>query len=426
MKTLMVSPYAPYRDGIAVYVVQEVREMRRSGETVEVLSPLPSAAHHHLDLGGPRGFLRLAKKAEDYDRVIIQLYPELLLGKARNFVERAGSWASLVAVCRSRPTELRIHEIDYGPALKHPIERRAAKAAMTAAEKVTVHTSPEAKRLREVFGVDAEIVDHGSHFTKHASLTQSEARAELGLPESEHIFLAIGFLQDHKGFDRAIAAFADSEIAGASLHIVGSVRVELPELLEYAAKLQRMAAAVPNVYVHQRFVGDDEFDRWIVASDTVVLPYREIWSSSVLERAKIYGVPVIASRVGGLADQLSEGSELFEDEDGLESAMRRRAGTAGASAERDSGEGPLDRHQIEAQVRRSLGVDPSIRAGSKVFRRSEPLAMAASGSRRPGIGQIKRLVQAATAWQIRPLVERINSLEASVAEAFDRLERDEN
>src|SRR3546814_3813969 len=51
------------------------------------------------------------------------------------------------------------------------------------------------------------------------------------------------------------------------------------------------------------YVSDEEFDRWLVAADCLVLPYREIWSSSVIERAGIYGVPVIATDVGGLAAQ---------------------------------------------------------------------------------------------------------------------------
>ena len=45
---------------------------------------------------------------------------------------------------------------------------------------------------------------------------------------------------------------------------------------------------------------------FIVAADTVVLPYRHIWSSSVAERAAMFDRPVIATKVGGLADQLAD------------------------------------------------------------------------------------------------------------------------
>lgn len=71
-RILVVSPYPPVRDGIATYALQTVRALRRQGHDVEVLSPGPSAAHHHLDLVGPRGALALAKRIRDYDRVIVQ------------------------------------------------------------------------------------------------------------------------------------------------------------------------------------------------------------------------------------------------------------------------------------------------------------------------------------------------------------------
>ena len=44
MRTLVVSPYPPARDGIAAYALQQVRALRRAGDDVEVLSPGPSAA----------------------------------------------------------------------------------------------------------------------------------------------------------------------------------------------------------------------------------------------------------------------------------------------------------------------------------------------------------------------------------------------
>jgi hypothetical protein len=56
----MVGPYAPARDGIASYTVQEVRRLVEDGHDVEVLSPAPSAAHQHLDLRHWRGPLALA------------------------------------------------------------------------------------------------------------------------------------------------------------------------------------------------------------------------------------------------------------------------------------------------------------------------------------------------------------------------------
>ena len=81
---------------------------------------------------------------------------------------------------------------------------------------------------------------------------------------------------------------------------------------------------------------DEAFDRWIVTADTIVLPYRHIWSSSVAERARLLDRPVIATRIGGLEDQLAGHgyATLVDDNNELAAAMRstvRRAVPDGES-----------------------------------------------------------------------------------------------
>ena len=58
--------------------------------------------------------------------------------------------------------------------------------------------------------------------------TGRTARAALGLPADEHVFLCIGFVQPHKGFDRAVRAFAGLAAQGARLDVVGSVAGRRP------------------------------------------------------------------------------------------------------------------------------------------------------------------------------------------------------
>src|SRR5579885_2513905 len=77
MRILMVSPYPPYRDGIANFAAQEVKALLEAGNEVDVLSPEPSAARWHLDLRSRRGPLALAKRVRAYDRVIIQYHPDV-------------------------------------------------------------------------------------------------------------------------------------------------------------------------------------------------------------------------------------------------------------------------------------------------------------------------------------------------------------
>ena len=98
-----------------------------------------------------------------------------------------------------------------------------------------------------------------------------------------------------------------------------------PAAADHRRELEHLARQVRACTCTSSSSSDDAFDRWIVAADTVVLPYRHIWSSSVAERAALYGRPVIATRVGGLADQLGGvvGATLVADNAELASAMPR-------------------------------------------------------------------------------------------------------
>ncbi len=438
MRMLMVTPYPPVRDGIAQYAVQEVKALRRAGHEVEVLSPGPSAAHHHLELRGARGVLALARRVHDYDRVIVQYHPDIFYPHPCAPTERALVTAALLIAFRRAPElEVRVHEIDFARGADSTVDRLLWRSA----DRIVVHTDAERDQFVAAFRVppDRVLVEaHGAHFEHRTALSRAEARALLGLPEDERIFLCIGFIQPHKGFDRAVRAFRGLDAAGARLEIVGSVRVEQPEYLEYADELRRLVDDAPGARLHEEYTSDERFDAWIVASDVVVLPYRFIWSSGVLERAALYDRPVIASRTGGLGDQAPPGTTLVADDRGLEAAMSAALGKEAAVAPSlPWPDAPVERERIQAEVQeRAAAVrgvpsrarpkgEPAVRgdgarARSAPLRRVPPLAPPMPVSARPGASTLKRLVRRLTAWEIDPLVHQVNKLRDAAIASTER------
>ncbi|MEM9892218.1 MAG: glycosyltransferase family 4 protein [Actinomycetota bacterium] len=459
MKLLMVTPYPPYRDGIGTYAVQEVRRLRAEGIDVEVLSPVPSAAHHHLALGTLRGVLALTKRARRYERTMIQFSPEMFFGSCRGPLERVAVWNGLEALARVTRLEIRQHEIEWGPLSRNPAERWAAARALRAADVVSVHTQGEVDRLTDALAIDegvVTLVEHGRNFVQATTETQAEARAELGLGRHRHQFLAIGFLQEHKGFDRAAEAFRAAGLAGqAELHVVGSVRVNHPDLLAHAKALHRLAASIPGVEVHERYVSDEEFDRWILAADTVVLPYREIWSSSVLERAKLLERPIIAADVGGLGDQAPEGTLFFDDAESLAQCLKERAATTvvpldsatAADVDPEPTAAPLDRWNVAVDAPDRASLEDQIRRRARTARgasgltgrpadavaegaaeaaepllRLEELQRPALTSTRRGVSAVKRTVRRLLDWELAPVVRQVDELQQATTEAVGRLD----
>jgi glycosyltransferase involved in cell wall biosynthesis len=424
--------------------VQAVAALRRERHEVEVLSPGPSAAHHHLDLLGSRGPLALARRVGGYDKVVIQFHPDMFYPVPSTKLRHTKVSLGLLAVARAaHQSEVVVHEVDYRIGRRRGLDGLAARRLWRRFDRILLHTEVERGNLVDAFGVAPErtaVIPHGAHFVCRTGMLKEEARRSLGIPDRELVFLAIGFIQPHKAFDRAVRAFAGLGGGRCSLHIVGSVRVDEPQHLAYLAELQELVAATPGAHLHNQYVSDELFDRWLVASDVVVLPYRNIWSSGVLERALLYDRTVIATAVGGLSQQAAARPNVtLVDESELAAAMWRASNQAGArpvavEAWPVPGERFRERvqEQIVARATRLRGLP--MRAGSDgplmprhaslPLQRLPPLEVPAPTSARPGVSLLKWLVRRATAWQVDPLVAQVNALREATIQALERSAQD--
>jgi glycosyltransferase involved in cell wall biosynthesis len=85
------------------------------------------------------------------------------------------------------------------------------------------------------------------------------------------------------------------------LTIAGAGQVE-PSVARRLSQLQ------PKPMVINRFVGDGEIAELFASSDVVAIPYDEATQSGVAALALAFGVPVIATRVGGLPELVIPGT----------------------------------------------------------------------------------------------------------------------
>ncbi len=440
MKILIVAPYPPARDGIGAYAVQQATALRAHGHHVEVLSPVPSAAHHHLELRGWRGPLALAKRVPRYDRVVVHFHLDLFYPVGASRREKVAITAGLsLAFAAARNVDLIIHEIDYNWGRRRSLRLLTARM-LRSARRMLVHTETERRSLCAAFGLPTSsvtLIRHGSDFLRQTDLDRPAARRRLGVPADPFVFLAIGFVQPHKGFDRAIEAFDDLGSHNCLLYIVGSVRVEDPGYLTHVKELRALASGRPGVEVRIEYVSDERFDEWLVAADVILLPYRHIWSSGVLERARLYERTVIASSVGGLRDQGYGRLVSVADDAELARAVRQAAGRQPASESlsgaREAFEVPVgaDRDTVALMVRERagrhrrpglskepVGAPPAeVLPLLRLARLDPPSLAAGSRSRRAA----KRLVNRLLRWQTEPLRAQVNALRDATVEVAESL-----
>jgi len=446
MRILMVSPYPPQRDGIANYTAQSVAALMREGNEVVVLSPQPSAAHQHLDfMVGPRAWAAMARRVRGFDKLVIQWHPAFFY-RSSSISDRSATDLAMAAVFRLVPqVEVWVHEYEYVEVQASAARRRAAKLAFSQVDRIVFHSESERDTFLRAVPVDAArtvLSAHGHAFLPRTSMTRERARESLGFAPDAFTFLCIGFIQRHKGFDRAVRAFGRlSPAPQVRLDVVGSTRLEEPEFLTYLNELEWLTGSDPRATLHAGYVSDELFDRWILASDVVVLPYREIWSSGVIERAALFDRPVIATRVGGLEEQATQRRVTFvDDDDALAEAM-----AAAAGLELDAGDPAVDDSELEklpwaelqeavvrrAAVRggghRSKGSSAATRTGrrdddldraSVLVRRVPPYVTPPPSSTRPGVPAVKRVVQRLTAWQLAPLISRVDNLQTATANSM--------
>jgi len=198
---------------------------------------------------------------------------------------------------------------------------------------IFVHTERMKRDLTAEFGVAGAkitIIPYGINDAVPAGdLTRDQARALLGLSEGERTLLFFGQIAPYKGLKYLISAIAELADAGepVKLIIAGKIKKGYDNYWDEVRRDIDARAISDRVLARIRFIPDEEIEQYFVATDAVVLPYVSIFQSGILFLALGFGVPVIATDVGSLRQDVVDGQTGFicrpEDSSGLAQTIRR-------------------------------------------------------------------------------------------------------
>jgi glycosyltransferase involved in cell wall biosynthesis len=100
---------------------------------------------------------------------------------------------------------------------------------------------------------------------------------------------------------------------------------------QYWRELQAKLRSSDRVIAHIFHIPDAEIELYFKAADVLVLPYAEIYQSGVPFLSYSFGLPVVATDVGSLREDVIEGETGFicgpRDPDSLVEALRRYFGS---------------------------------------------------------------------------------------------------
>ena len=110
-RVLVFGPYPPSPGHEASQTFELVRSLVEEGHDVTVVSPVPSAAHHHADPGSPAGALALWRLLAGVDRAVVRLDAAGLLAGADPARVLPGRVALGRALRRAPLVELRLDRV---------------------------------------------------------------------------------------------------------------------------------------------------------------------------------------------------------------------------------------------------------------------------------------------------------------------------
>lgn len=135
-------------------------------------------------------------------------------------------------------------------------------------------------------------------------VARQEARQRLGIPQEAVVFLFFGLIRPYKGLDLLLEA---ATLLPAEPRWVLAVAGEVWGESERLKTALAHPAVASRVLFNPRWVPEEESAVWFSAADAVVLPYRRATGSAVASQALAYGLPLVASRTGGLEEVVEDG-----------------------------------------------------------------------------------------------------------------------
>ena len=145
-RVVIFGEYAPFPGPAAEVTLAAVRRFLAEGRTIEVVSPRPSAAHHHADPGNPRGAAKLARLVAGAE-LHAWLDPGIL-GEGGALGPSAARAAVGLAVRRARSAVIHLSPLTASPAGKW------VRAILGPADRIVVAGAADAGTLSAA-GLDA-------------------------------------------------------------------------------------------------------------------------------------------------------------------------------------------------------------------------------------------------------------------------------
>lgn len=347
MRVALVGPTHPYKGGVAQHTTRLAHELAARGHEVELVSwsaqypallypgqqkvevpeqPVFPRTTYPLSWRWPVGWWRTGRRlARSADLVVLVLVTPV----------QAPALATLMRALRGTRTLVLCHNVL--PHERRAIDERLVRSVLGRADAVLVHAEGERTTAQSLTRAPVAVSALPPHFVSGPGSTP---RAVERPPLRSVLFF--GIVRPYKGLDVLLRALADVP----DVRLV--VRGEFWGGPEQARALAAELGLADRVDLQDGYVEAGQVPELFDAADALVLPYRSSTASQNASLGHEHGVPVVATRVGTMAQDVQDGQDGLLCEPGdpasLAAALRRLY-EPGVLEQLRSGIRPSDGHQ---------------------------------------------------------------------------------
>jgi glycosyltransferase involved in cell wall biosynthesis len=317
LRIAVIGPAYPFRGGIAHYTAllctslatsHDVKLVSLSRQYPRLLFPgrtqtddssariAVEGSEALIDSMNPLSWRRAAAAIKQYrpDLVIIQWWHPFFAPAFGSIARRCRRFAKVMFLCHN----VLPHE------RKGPV-KLLCRLALSKGHLFITHSEEDLADLRSMLPrAEARTARHPTYDVfSDSPLPREQARAELGIDQSENTILFFGLVREYKGLRHLIRAMPRILASvDATLVIAG----EFYEDREEYVKLIKDMGVDHCVRLRDEYVPNEKVAVYFSAADLVVLPYISATQSGIVQIAYGFERPVVTTNVGGLPEAVGD------------------------------------------------------------------------------------------------------------------------
>lgn len=309
MHVTLIGPTHPYKGGVAQHTTTLAHELTAAGHDVDLVSwsaqypsklypgvqrvqepeiPVFPRTRYPLAWFRPDSWWRLGRSLRRTGGLVVFVLvtpvqiPAYLVMLAALGRRRNGERPTTAVICHN----VLPHETKPG-------DRQLVRALLARTDVALVHSDTEAQLAR----------DHGAREVRTCELPTfgPAARSVPTRAKGGDGLLFFGFIRPYKGVEVLLRAVA--RVPGVRLRVAGESWNGEEALRGLVTEL----GLADRVDLRLTYLPDDELDRLLGAADALVVPYLSGTGTQHVRVAQRHGLPVIASRISTIPDQVDDG-----------------------------------------------------------------------------------------------------------------------